>query len=428
MKRWGGQCGLAILVASLSLAAGFMQGPASPRAFQKSLHGSGAMTSRAGIIMGGRNIASKVKSRARHANKGPVMMKSIPASSIKIDWGSPVAAGGFGAVYFAQTVDHEDVVVKVAFSDSFSERLLENEGYFNHKLASSVPKCNGRNWARFMGEFQIPKLPGFPVEVSSRRALVFRKESGQTLDHFLAGPADELEDAISLRRVTRERSLLRVELFKKVLGELLCSIAHLHSRGILHRDIKPENILVTPGDLISPLKLIDLGSGCDLSTPDRRGLYDETIDPIYAPPEKVVNVAHPGKYDSFCAAITACRVLMPSLGADIAVADDWRKELAACGHDLRAWCHTKEASGSEPSKEINPLIAIPPSPHPSLCRSFLSPTHPYPSVKRSIHTYIHPNTSSMPGEANEHGQSWHLIRHNNAHFPHDDPCSTQTPT
>ena len=57
------------------------------------------------------------------------------------------------------------MVVKVAFSDEFSERLLDNERHFNDKLAATVPQCNGRNWARFLGTFPIPKLDGFPVEV-----------------------------------------------------------------------------------------------------------------------------------------------------------------------------------------------------------------------------------------------------------------------
>jgi serine/threonine protein kinase len=327
-----------MILASLWTASGFLHGSSTPA--WGLLKASNPCISRPGISKMG---VIRIPSTKRE--NGPVMKLTIPASNIKIDWGKPVAAGGFGAVYFAQTIEQEDVVVKVAFSDDFSERLLENEGHFNDKLASSVPQCNGRNWARFMGEFKIGnKFQGFPKEVSSRRALVFRREQGNTLDNFLAGPASDLEKAISLY-TSGSSTVLRVELFKKVLGELLCSIAHLHSRGILHRDIKPENVLVTPGDKISPLKLIDLGSGCDIATKDRRGLYDETIDPIYAPPEQVVDLAFPGNYDSYCAAVTAIRVLFPSLGADVDVCLKWREELAACNSDLVAWCESKADSG-----------------------------------------------------------------------------------
>ena len=80
--------------------------------------------------------------------------------------------------------------------------------------------------------------------------------AGKTLDSLLVGPTEMFEDVMSVRR---ECSVLRVELFKKLLGELLCSVVQLHAAGIMHRDIKPENILVSASDRLCPVKLIDLG-------------------------------------------------------------------------------------------------------------------------------------------------------------------------
>ena len=80
--------------------------------------------------------------------------------------------------------------------------------------------------------------------------------AGATLDSLLVRPTDFFEDVMSVRR---ENSIIRVELFKKLLGELLCSVVQLHAAGIMHRDIKPENILVSAHDRLCPVKLIDLG-------------------------------------------------------------------------------------------------------------------------------------------------------------------------
>eukprot|EP00282_Hemiselmis_andersenii_P003031 CAMPEP_0114151026 /NCGR_PEP_ID=MMETSP0043_2-20121206/23035_1 /TAXON_ID=464988 /ORGANISM="Hemiselmis andersenii, Strain CCMP644" /LENGTH=516 /DNA_ID=CAMNT_0001245833 /DNA_START=105 /DNA_END=1655 /DNA_ORIENTATION=+ len=284
---------------------------------------------------------------AHGACRGIVRMgMSVPANTIKINWQAPDAAGGFGAVYFAQTLDGDDVVVKVALNDEFSVRLLENERYFNNLLVESVPRRQGRNWASYIGAFKIPaNVEGFPEEVSRARALVFKKEEGTTLDNLLTSPDADFSRALSLPPGPPggPPSLLRPALCRKVLGELLCGVVHLHARGIMHRDVKPENILVTPSDPLSPLKLIDLGSGCDLSTPLKRGLLDETIDPVYAPPELRVDMRHPDRYDSFCCAVTCLRVLMPSLGGDIGLTQHWSDDFKACGYDLRAWARRRAA-------------------------------------------------------------------------------------
>ena len=91
------------------------------------------------------------------------MLVQIPVSRLKVEWDQPNGLGGFGAVYFAQTTDGDEVllilairssphsnrllvqvVVKLSYNDSFSERLLENEMQFNDKLSSLIPEHHGR--------------------------------------------------------------------------------------------------------------------------------------------------------------------------------------------------------------------------------------------------------------------------------------------
>ncbi|EKX35372.1 hypothetical protein GUITHDRAFT_118493 [Guillardia theta CCMP2712] len=44
----------------------------------------------------------------------------------------------------------------------------------------------------------------------------------------------------------------------------------------------------------------------------RRGLTDDTVDPLYAPPELKLNRKYPWSFDVFCVAVTALRALIPA--------------------------------------------------------------------------------------------------------------------
>jgi serine/threonine protein kinase len=141
------------------------------------------------------------------------------------------------------------------------------------------------------------------------------------------------------------KARVRVALFVKVLGELLCSILQLHRSGLIHRDIKPENVLVVPEDQDCPIKLIDLGSAADMAAAIRRGLSDATIDPLYAPPELRVNMESPTSFDVFTAGITGLRVLFPSLGKNPALLKNIVDvELPAVDWNIRRWV-TQRALG-----------------------------------------------------------------------------------
>lgn len=80
----------------------------------------------------------------------------------------------------------------------------------------------------------------------------------------------------------------------------------------MHRDIKPENVIVTGGT--EPLKIIDFGSSCDISS--GQGVKDISLDPTYCPPERKIMPNNEGKYDVYCIAMTGLRCLLPSFSKD----------------------------------------------------------------------------------------------------------------
>eukprot|EP00802_Teleaulax_amphioxeia_P011203 Tamp_11233.p1 GENE.Tamp_11233~~Tamp_11233.p1 ORF type:complete len:518 (-),score=67.71 Tamp_11233:387-1841(-) len=303
--------------------------------------------------------------RARAIDIGPRMLTrraaTVPLSDLSVRWQAPDAAGGFGAVYFGklktriQNEQPMDVVVKVAFKDSFAERLLENELHFNRLLARNVPAHHGRRWAKIIGTcrgMNTANIPHFPDEVSSARVLVFEREKGATLEEYLTSKLPSIGDALHMHEPSlgaREPGQsLRFRLFAKVLGELMCCLLQLHRAGLIHRDIKPENLLLVSHERTCPLKIIDFGSACDMGAPLQKGLRDETVDPLYCPPELRVDRQNPCSFDVFCAAVTCMRVLMPSIGKDVTLLRHiMTHELPQHGYNLLAWCRWRDAKGPE---------------------------------------------------------------------------------
>lgn len=80
-------------------------------------------------------------------------------------------------------------------------------------------------------------------------------------------------------------------------------------------DIKPENLLVTDdADAGAPLQVIDFGSSCDWNTLFKKGLRLATCDPIYAAPERRLDIFKPPfKFDVYSIALIALRAALPSL-------------------------------------------------------------------------------------------------------------------
>lgn len=168
---------------------------------------------------------------------------TLPVSDLRVHWKRPDAAGGFGAVYFGETADTQQVVVKVAFNDNFAEKLLENELHFNRLLATNIPAHHGRRWARILGTCRPrrPPLDDFPSEISSAHMLVFAKENGRTLEEYLSSSSADmsLSEALHVTEPAAKggqgagyAKTLRLRLFAKVLGELMCCLGASVWRGV----------------------------------------------------------------------------------------------------------------------------------------------------------------------------------------------------
>jgi len=292
-------------------------------------------------------------------NRPPIAMTSkFSVSDLSIKWNNPDRAGGFGAVYFGETRCGKEVVVKLAFKDEFAERLLQNELYFNEKLTNSIPPRHGRRWATLIGKCRPPYIHGLPKEVSSSQILIFRREQGRTLDEFLSKDISYLEQSLHVPTNPIGSNGPRVHLFVKILGELLCSIVQLHRAGLVHRDVKPENVFIVPSDRSCPLKLLDLGSACDMGATLRRGLTDDTVDPLYAPPELKLNRKYPWSFDVFCIAVTALRALLPAFSKSTTeLRKMMEEELPAVDYNFEQWCINKiSTSDDELSRQVFLLL------------------------------------------------------------------------
>uniref|UniRef100_A0A7S1H826 Protein kinase domain-containing protein n=2 Tax=Hemiselmis andersenii TaxID=464988 RepID=A0A7S1H826_HEMAN len=230
------------------------------------------------------------------------------SKDVSANWQQPDAQGTFGKVYFGKQGMMGmggQVVVKVpvnnAVNKKFAASIFQTEKAVNEKLARTPnPRV-----AKYLGDigFQPGDLPGDLENIG----LMFKREAGESMEDMLLDGKD-----LSGKLGARDGGLAKPDLCTRVMGELLVACAQMHDVGVIHRDIKPENIIVTGGG--EPLKLIDFGSSCDIST--GMGVNDISLDPTYAPPEKRIQGQQAGKYDVYCVAMTGLRCLLPSFSKD----------------------------------------------------------------------------------------------------------------
>ena len=132
-----------------------------------------------------------------------------------------------------------------------------------------------------LGEVNIPEPQPIAPDLA-RVGIVFRKEGmGRTLEEYLATNKD-LYGVLKCREAPLQASkgLLRPELCRNVMGQLLIGTLQMQEKGVMHRDIKPSNTVVVPDDPEHQIKIIDFGSSCDWGSLDKRGLGDATCDPM----------------------------------------------------------------------------------------------------------------------------------------------------
>ncbi|GAB0491745.1 hypothetical protein MMPV_003000 [Pyropia vietnamensis] len=294
-----------------------------------------------------------------------------------VDLDAPIAVGSYGDVYFGtDAASGAAVVLKRANRDPLAQRLLDTERHVYKKLERSFSRRGdggGGNRANSdaggvaavgMGigaagglvydggasaaaaaeaaEAAAAAAPFWPrylgdAVVDSSHFLVWAKEGdGATLEDYLgARPVADLAAAVGCVG-TGLQGGYHLGLFRRVMGLLLRVVGRLHDEGLIHRDIKPSNVIVNPSDPVAPLKLIDMGSCCDWSSPFKRGIRTHTLDPLYGAPEQRLSFAAPFAFDVFSLALVGLRVLLPAYTSEARLRE-LRSRLELLDYDLYAY-------------------------------------------------------------------------------------------
>lgn len=266
-------------------------------------------------------------------------------------------------MYFGRESESgKNVVVKVPLL--WGKPSFDVERHVNSKLR----KRGGPNgpWAEYLGSY---KLRDIKVDESVLPvAMAWKREEGRTLREYL----DKSLDLHSVFNVQDRTRNIRPALAEQVLGELLLAIARLHRIGIMHRDIKPDNVLLCPakredGAGSVRLLLIDFGSSLDVRSPRKVGWSLQSLDPNYAGPEIVLDWRHPRRYDVYAAAMTALRVLCPSLATSSRGQENFgtfaKQTMPAHSFDLCKICEANAESYDPLALELRALSS---GQHPAL--------------------------------------------------------------
>eukprot|EP00184_Porphyridium_aerugineum_P006862 CAMPEP_0184707230 /NCGR_PEP_ID=MMETSP0313-20130426/37163_1 /TAXON_ID=2792 /ORGANISM="Porphyridium aerugineum, Strain SAG 1380-2" /LENGTH=420 /DNA_ID=CAMNT_0027168805 /DNA_START=249 /DNA_END=1511 /DNA_ORIENTATION=- len=262
----------------------------------------------------------------------PQWLTAVFSGSAKyeVDWYTPSTSGSFGNVWFGSKTDSaEEVVLKQANETDLANKLFEQEVYINKKLKANTKAAKPSYWPELLDV----------IEYRSKPVLVWKKAGdGKTLEYFLDGmPIHQLYEVLGIEQ--DHMSSIRSNLFIKVVGELLLALKSLQSMGIYHRDIKPENIIVDHDDTDAPLKIIDFGSSCDWNTPFKKGLGVATCDPLYAAPEKHINILNPDRFDVYSVGLIGMKCLIPELTQNGNLRNFLTTTLSQYDNDLVAYCN-----------------------------------------------------------------------------------------
>lgn len=277
----------------------------------------------------GVRIAAAFPQRCKSPNRAfPVsVIDAFNKMSIDADLDNPAATGSFGDIFFG-TIDttNEPVVLKRARSTPNARALFTTEKRINRKLDSGNGDTQAvRRWPEYLGDYVR----------DSQSFIVWRKcGDGSTLQDYLSGkPLSALCEAFNV--FYNPNRVLQYQLFCQVMRSILLALKQIHDKKVVHRDVKPSNILIVPdSNADDVVRLIDFGSGCDVSALFWWSRGIDTIDPLYCAPEKRLNLLHPMKFDVFSAGLIGISVLMPSFSTQTRISE-FRNSLAAVDFDLR---------------------------------------------------------------------------------------------
>ena len=209
---------------------------------------------------------------------GRALERKFDAASVRR--GRRLGAGSFGTVFEAEDLKSgRTVVVKQSNAVEGASELQNAEAYINRRVARAPLVAAG--CAKFLGTY-------YEVEGARSPCLVWAREEGDaTLEDFLEdrGFPDALEDALGIRARDGDDEAKRANrCAKKIMRDLLGTVAALHDIGIVHRDLKPSNLVL----MGKRFKLIDFGAACDLRSGENYDPEQGLLDPKYSPPEQFI--------------------------------------------------------------------------------------------------------------------------------------------
>ena len=281
---------------------------------------------------------------------GRALERRFDAASVRR--GRRLGAGSFGTVFEAEdSKSGRTVVVKQSNAVEGASELQNAEAYINRRVARAPLVAAG--CAKFLGTY-------YEVEGARSPCLVWAREEGDaTLEDFLEdrGFPDALEDALGIRARDGDDEAKRANrCAKKIMRDLLGTVAALHDIGIVHRDLKPSNLVL----MGKRFKLIDFGAACDLRSGENYDPEQGLLDPKYSPPEQFImsektpappplvagvlapllwTIAQPQLFDSYSAGLILLQLGVPQLRGKNVMAPNgaFQRRLEDAGYDLRKW-------------------------------------------------------------------------------------------
>lgn len=278
-----------------------------------------------------------------------------------VNRGRRLGSGSFGNVFAATDArTGQELVIKIANGVEGSSQLQNAEAYINRRVARAPLVARG--CAPFLGAY-------YEVEGAASPSLVWAYEAGErTLENFLESRRfpEDLEDALGMSlpsssSMSYEKRVNRVA--KRVMKDLLPTVAGLHDIGIVHRDLKPSNLVL----MGKRFKLIDFGAACDLRSGENYDPEQGLLDPRYSPPEQFImskrtpapppvvagvlapllwTLAQPQLFDSYSVGLMLLQLCVPQMRNKNITSPGgaFARRLEDCDYDLRKFRAETEAA------------------------------------------------------------------------------------